>query len=101
MSVIAGDKAYLDPVTVPGTWRHIVNHPGREPYGEWAPPGFAGTAWLRVMPPGQDERKKVRANFVFSDGSARTITGSDTELLPIPSRHTKRLGSSYLLPWLP
>lgn len=98
MTVLAGDRLYLDPVTQPGTWRHIVNHPGRQPYGEWAPPGFAGSAWLRNLPPGRDERAKTKANFVFTDGSARTWTSADGELLRIPNRHGQRLGSDYLLP---
>jgi prepilin-type N-terminal cleavage/methylation domain-containing protein/prepilin-type processing-associated H-X9-DG protein len=98
MTVLAGDRLYLDPVTQPGTWRHIVNHPGREPYGEWAPPGFAGSAWLRILPPGRDERTRTKANFVFADGSARTWSSDDGDLLRIPNRHAQRLGSDYLLP---
>ena len=100
LSVIAGDKAYLDPVTVPGTWRHIVNHPGRAAYGEWSPPGFAGMAWLAERPPGEDQRLKTRHNFALSDGSARTYSpgSNNTDLLRIPNRHAQRLGSNYLLP---
>lgn len=98
MTVLAGDRLYLDPVTMPGSNRHVVNHPGREMYGEWAPPGFAGTAWLRVLPAGQDERAKLKANFVFSDGSARTFGPGAGELIRIPNRHSQRLGSDYLLP---
>jgi hypothetical protein len=100
MTVLAGDRMYLDPVTVPGVWRHIVNHPGREPYGEWAPPGFAGTAWLQNLPPGVDERQKLRGNFLFTDGSARTYGPRDDALIRIPNRHAQRLGSDYLLPAL-
>jgi prepilin-type N-terminal cleavage/methylation domain-containing protein/prepilin-type processing-associated H-X9-DG protein len=98
MTVLAADRLYLDPVTQPGVWRHVVNHPGREPYGEWAPPGFAGTAWLQALPAGRDERMKLRANFLFTDGSARTWGSDDGRLLRIPSRHSERLGSDYLLP---
>jgi len=103
MTVLAGDRLYLDSVTVPGTWRHIVNHPDRQPYGEWAPPGFAGWAWLQILPPGQDERKKVKANFLFTDGSARTYSpgDGDADLIAIPNRHSQRLGSNYLLPETP
>jgi prepilin-type N-terminal cleavage/methylation domain-containing protein len=98
MTVLAGDRLYLDPVTQPGVWRHVVNHPGREPYGEWAPPGFAGTAWLQSLPAGRDERMKLKANFLFTDGSARTWGSGDGRLLRIPNRHSERLGSDYLLP---
>jgi prepilin-type N-terminal cleavage/methylation domain-containing protein len=101
MTVLAGDRLYLDPVTVPGTWRHIVNHPDRQPYGEWAPPGFAGTAWLQNLPPGQDERRKVKGNFLFTDGSARTYGPGDDVLIAVPNRHSQRLGSNYLLPETP
>ena len=42
MSVISGDKCFLQPI---GVWRHIVNHPGAAPdFVEWSPPGFAGSA---------------------------------------------------------
>jgi prepilin-type N-terminal cleavage/methylation domain-containing protein len=98
MTVLAADRLYLDPVTQPGAWRHVVNHPGRQPYGEWTPPGFAGTAWLQVLPPGRDERTKTKANFVFTDGSAATWAPQDGDLLRIPNRHAQRLGSDYLLP---
>lgn len=101
MTVLAGDRLYLDPVTEPAFWRHIVNHPDRQPYGEWAPPGFAGTAWLQKLPPGTDERRKVRANFLFTDGSARTYGPGDGEMVLIPNRHADRLGSNYLLPDTP
>jgi prepilin-type N-terminal cleavage/methylation domain-containing protein len=101
MTVLAGDRLYLDPVTVPGTWRHIVNHPDREPYAEWAPPGFTGAAWLQNLPPGQDVRRKVKANFLFSDGSARTYGPGDDVMIAIPNRHAQRLGSNYLLPETP
>ena len=101
MTVLAGDRLYLDPVTVPGTWRHIVNHPGKERYGEWSPPGFAGTAWLQNLPPGKDERRKVKANFLFTDGSAKTWGPGDGEMVRIPNRHSQRLGSDYLMPTMP
>jgi prepilin-type N-terminal cleavage/methylation domain-containing protein len=98
MTVLAGDKVYLDPVTQPGVWRHVVNHPGRQPYGEWAPSGFAGGAWIQSLPAGQDERSKVRANFLFTDGSARTFGPGEGELVRVPNRHVGRVGSDYLLP---
>ena len=101
MTVVAGDRVYLDPVSVPGTWRHIVNHPGKQPYGEWTPSGFAGSAWLYNAPAGQDERSKVRANFLFSDGSARTIGPGARELLRVPNRNVIRIGSDYLMPASP
>jgi len=101
MTVLAGDRLYLDPVTVPGTWRHVVNHPDRQPYGEWAPPGFAGTAWLQNLPPGKDERRKVVGNFLLTDGSAKTYGPGDDGLLRIPNRNADRLGSDYLLPETP
>jgi prepilin-type N-terminal cleavage/methylation domain-containing protein len=98
MTVIAGDRLYLDPVTSPGTWRHVVNHPGRgNGYGEWQPPGFAGTAWLANLPAGVDQRSRLRANFLFSDGSAVSI-GSETPTVRVPSRHMQRLGADYLMP---
>ena len=100
MRVLAGDKAYLDPVSTPGTWRNIVNHPGRAAYGEWSPPGFAGMAWLAERPAGTDLRLKTRHNFALSDGSARGYSpGADSaDLLRIPNRHAQRLGSDYLMP---
>jgi len=98
MSVWAGDRMYLDPVTLPGIWRHIVNHPGRnEGYAEWSPPGFTGMAWLGKFPAGEDRRNRLRGNFLFSDGSAANL-GSESLMLPIPSRHAMRLGASYLMP---
>lgn len=98
MTVWAGDKMYLDPVTEPGTWRHVVNHPGREKgYGEWAPPGFAGTAWLASRPAGADERSRLRGNFLFSDGSVDNL-GAGTPMVRVPSRHVLRLGADYLMP---
>jgi prepilin-type N-terminal cleavage/methylation domain-containing protein/prepilin-type processing-associated H-X9-DG protein len=98
MTVLAGDRVYLDPVSVPGTWRHIVNHPGKEPYGEWAPSGFAGSAWLLNAPAGRDERHKVRANFVFADGSARTVGPGARDMVRVPNRNVIRVGSDYLMP---
>jgi prepilin-type processing-associated H-X9-DG protein len=99
MRVLAGDRVYLDPVTVPGTWRHIVNHPdGARGYGEWSPPGFAGLTWLANKPAGVDERSKLCANFLFVDGSARTYGPNARDLLRIPNRHIQRLGSDYLMP---
>ena len=99
MTVLAGDRLYLDPVTVPGTWRHIVNHPERVPgYGQWSPGGFSGSAWLSSKPAGVDQRSKVRANFLFADGSARTYGPGDPPLLRIPNRHLQRLGSDFLMP---
>jgi prepilin-type N-terminal cleavage/methylation domain-containing protein len=98
MTVVAGDRVYLDPVSVPGTSRHITNHPGRQPYGEWSPSGFAGSAWLYNAPEGRDERSKLRANFLFSDGSARTIGPNANDLLRVPNRNVIRIGSDYLMP---
>lgn len=98
MTVVAGDKVYLDPVTTPGTWRHVVNHPGRgNGYGEWQPPGFAGSAWLANHPAGVDERRRLRANFLFSDGSAANL-GPESPAVRVPSRNAMRLGCDYLMP---
>ena len=103
MNVIAGDKIYLDPVSSPGTWRHVVNHPGLgNGYGEWAPPGFAGTAWLQQHPAGTDRRNLLRGNFVFADGSARAVgPRAAGDMIPIPVRNPTRLGSDYLMPVRP
>jgi prepilin-type N-terminal cleavage/methylation domain-containing protein len=100
--VLVGDRAYLDPVSVPGVNRHIVNHPGRaRGYGAWSPPGFAGTAWLLTLPPGQDVRKYSLSNFAFTDGSARTFGDGAGDLVAVPNRHSARPGSSYLFPATP
>ena len=98
MSVWAGDRLYLDPVTLPGTWRHIVNHPGRQDgYAEWSPPGFTGKAWLGKFPAGEDRRSRLRGNFLFSDGSAQNL-GNEATMIQVPSRHALRLGANYLMP---
>lgn len=98
MRVVAGDKLYLDTVTTPGTWRHVVNHPGRgNGYGEWAPPGFAGTAWLANHSAGTDQRHRLRGNYLFADGSAATF-GPDADMVRVPSRNVTRPGCDYLMP---
>ena len=97
--VLVGDRAYLDPVSVPGTNRHIVNHPGRaRGYGQWQPPGFAGTAWLLSLPAGSDVRRYSLSNFAFTDGSTRTFGDGAGGLVPVANRNITRLGSSYLFP---
>jgi prepilin-type N-terminal cleavage/methylation domain-containing protein len=102
MRVLAGDKVYLDRVTSPGNWRHVVNHPGRGlGYSEWSPPGFAGTAWLAIHPAGTDRRNLLRANFLLTDGSAQSYGPGQAEMIRIPSRHIQRLGADYLLPSCP
>ena len=99
MTVMVGDRVYLDPVTQPGCWRQVVNHPGRgNGFGEWQPPGFGGTAWLTVEPPGVDKRSRVKANFLFSDGSAARYGPGNGPMVRIPSRHSQRLGCDYLMP---
>jgi prepilin-type N-terminal cleavage/methylation domain-containing protein/prepilin-type processing-associated H-X9-DG protein len=99
MTVLAGDRVYLDPVTVPGVTRHIANHPeGGSGYGEWKPSELAGSTWLATKPAGVDERWKLRANFLFADGSARTYGPNSRDLLRIPNRHAQRIGSDYLMP---
>lgn len=98
MTVWAGDKLYLDRFTLPGSWRHIVNHPGlREPYTEWSPPGFAGSAWLNIRPAGTDRRDRLRGNFLFADGSARSF-GPGSAMVRVPSRNTARPDCDYLMP---
>ena len=101
MTVWAGDKLYMDTVSAPGTWRHVVNHPGRNNgYGEWAPPGFTGSAWLANLPAGTDQRDRLRGNFLFSDGSVANL-GSDATMVRVPSRNVARLGADYLMPVAP
>ena len=96
---LVGDRAYLDPVSTPGINRHIVNHPGRaRGYGQWQPPGFAGTAWLLALPAGNDVRHRSLSNFAFTDGSARTFGDGNGRLVPVANRNITRLGASYLFP---
>jgi prepilin-type N-terminal cleavage/methylation domain-containing protein/prepilin-type processing-associated H-X9-DG protein len=102
MTVLAGDRVYLDPVTAPGAARHIANHPeGGQGYGEWKPNDLAGSTWLATKPAGVDERFKLRGNFLFADGSARTYGPNARDLLRVANRHAQRLGSDYLMPSSP
>ncbi len=102
MTALAGDKSYLDPVTIPGTNRHIVNHPGAaKGFSEWSPPGFAGSAFKAEYPTGTDVRYETIVNFGFTDGHVERFGGSpdsSAQLIPIPSLMASRIGSNYLMP---
>lgn len=101
MTVLAGDKSYLDPDTAAPNWRQIINHGARAGnFSAWKPPGFGGSAYLAVMPSGQDIRRQTSTNHVFLDGSAFTYGGgaASTDLIAIPNRRTNVPNSTYLMP---
>ena len=97
ISVIAGDKAFLDPDTIPGIWRHIVNHPDAAPgFFEWSPPWFAGSAFLAEHPAGTDVRRRTFNQFCFTDGRVQGFVNVD--LVPVRNRKVDRPRSNYLMP---
>ncbi len=96
-SVIAGDKAFLDPDTWPGIWRHIVNHPDDAPgFFEWSPPWFAGSAYLAEHDAGTDVRQRTFNQFSFTDG--RVGAYLDGGLVAVYNRKIDRPNSTYLIP---
>lgn len=100
-TALAGDKVYLDPVTSPGTNRHITNHPAGAPgFVEWSPPGFDGSAFKAEHASPTDVRWETLSHHAFADGHVGVYgPGTSTDnLIALPSRQTSRIGASYLVP---
>ncbi len=100
LSVLAGDKAFRNPVG--GIARFIVNHPGDSMhFEEWSPPGFAGSAHLAVGSLEDDLLRPTVNNFAYADGHVTLFGPGSDGLIPMPTRQASRLESSYLLPVVP
>lgn len=96
MSVMAGDKLYLDPTA--GNWRSVVNHDDDGRFAAFTPGPFAGSAFQATAPTGTDLRVFISSNHLFTDGSVITATPNDSRLTAVPNKATQVPGSTYLMP---
>ncbi|MEZ6191288.1 MAG: type II secretion system protein [Phycisphaerales bacterium] len=92
INVLASDLFYRDGTQV------RVNHPEGENFNITQHQGSAGNDFTDSYYIGtftDDVRKKLSANFLFKDGSAKSLNGSDEDMEPIKSRS---INPNYMMP---
>ena len=100
LNALAGDRLYYESGAAAGR-DTIANHAtGFENFTTmvYVDASYAYSAAYALV--GHDSRRLFTANYVATDGSARTYKGGDPELLALPTRHSVNAGANgtFLVP---